>query len=96
MRGATVWYAHPTLSRPLTVLGVERKWFFGALTLGLAIWNALASILAGLLIFGVLYAAGLIAWRRDPAMLAIIIASKNSRARYDPGQLPKSRVELVE
>ncbi len=96
MRGASVWHAHPTLSRPLTVLGVERRWFFLTLTLGMAMWQAINSLFTAALVFGVLYAAGRIAWRRDPAMLAIVAAGANARARYDPGKPPKWHVELVE
>lgn len=96
MRGAFVWHAHPTLSRPLTVLGVERRWFFLTLTFALAIFQTLRSIVTAALVFGTLYGLGLIAWRRDPAMLLIVRAAANGRARYDPGKPPKWHVELVE
>ena len=96
MKGKRAWYGHPALSRPLTVLGVERRWFFLSLTLGLAIWNALNSIVTGSVIFGGLYTAGWIAWKRDPNMLSIVTAGSNSRARYDGGKPPKWHLELVE
>lgn len=95
MHGSKAWTGHPTLSRPLTILGVERRWFMMAATLGLAMWNALNSIITGALIFGTLYAAGLLAWRRDPAMLQIIAAGQTARTRYDPGKPSDGFVELV-
>ena len=74
MKGTLVWHGHPTLSRPLTVLGVERRWFFLSLTLGLALWNAINSIVTGGVIFFGLYLAGWLAWKRDPNMLSIVAA----------------------
>ena len=96
MHGSRVWTGHPTLSRPLTIMGVERRWFMLSVTLGLAMWNALNSIMTALLIFATLYAAGLLAWRRDPAMLQIIAAGQTARPRYDPGKPSAGVVELVE
>ncbi len=95
MIGSRVWTGHPTLNRPLTILGVERRWFMMAATVGLGMWNALNSIVTAGLIFAVLYVAGLMAWRRDPAMLRIIAAGQSSRARYDPGKPSNALVELV-
>ena len=59
-------------------------------------WNAINSIMTAALIFGTLYAAGLLAWRRDPAMLQIIAAGQSTRSRYDPGKPSPASVELVE
>ena len=94
--GSRVWKAHPTLSRPLTVLGVERKWFFLALTLALAMWNAIGSLLTAATVFLTLYLTGFVAWKRDPAMLNIIVAGSKARARYDPGKPSDALVELLE
>jgi type IV secretory pathway TrbD component len=44
-----------SLSRPLTILGAERKLFFFAMRLGAAAFNLLGSLLSGLLIFSLLY-----------------------------------------
>ena len=94
MTGKQVWNGHPALSRPMTILGVERRWFLLSMTLGLAMWNAINSLFIGGVICITLYAAGWIAWKRDPHMLSIIQASASSRARYDPGKWPAWRVEL--
>lgn len=95
MHGRDIWRGHPTLSRPITIMGVERRWFMLAATLGMAMWNALNSLVTAGLVFGVLYGAGLMAWRRDPAMLQIIAAGQTARTRYDPGKPSDGTVELV-
>lgn len=96
MRGAAVWPGHPTLSRPLTILGVERRWFMLSATVGVASWNALNSIASAALFFGLLYVAGVLAWKRDPAMLQIIAAGQSAKTRYDPGKPGRAHVEIVE
>ena len=42
---------HRSLSRPLTILGAERKLFFFAMCLGAATFNLLNSLFGGLLMF---------------------------------------------
>ena len=84
-RGKT-WRGYPALSKPLTIMGVERRWFLLSATLGLALWNAINSIVVGALIFAVLYGVGFWAWKQDPNMLEILRASAQFRARYDPGK----------
>ena len=37
------WRGYPALSKPLTILGVERRWFLLSATLGLAMWNLTSS-----------------------------------------------------
>ena len=86
MNGPRIWRGHATLSAPLKLMGVERRWFLLSMTVSLALWNAINSLLAGAMVFGVLYAAGLLAWRKDPAMLSILKLSAGFRARYDPGK----------
>ena len=80
------WQGHPVLSRPLTILGVERRWFVLSATLSLALWVGADSLLTGLTVFASLYGAGRLAWRQDPAMLSILKESSRYRARYDPGK----------
>ena len=86
MTGATVWRAYPALSAPLTLMGVERRWFLLSATLGLSMWNAINSIMTGAMMFCVLYGVGWLAWREDPHMLSILRESVRLRARYDPAK----------
>lgn len=90
MAGAKIWRGHATLSAPLKMMGVERRWFLLSATVALALWNAIDSLLIGGVIFSVLYTAGLLAWRKDPAMLSILKVSASFRARYDPGKWSSS------
>ena len=86
MEQGKAWRGYPALSRPLTILGVERRWFLLSATLGLSMWNAINSIVTGALIFAVLYGVGFWAWKQDPDMLEILRGSARFRARYDPGK----------
>ena len=86
MERGKAWRGYPALSRPLTIMGVERRWFLLSATLGLAMWNAINSIVTGAVIFAVLYGVGFWAWKQDPNMLEILRASAKFRARYDPGK----------
>ena len=67
MRGKREWKAYGVLSEPLTVMGVERRFFLLSAVLGAAIWNAVNTLVGGLFVFGVLYVAGLFAWKRRQA-----------------------------
>ena len=74
------------MSRPLTILGVERRWFLLSATMAMALWNAINSLLSAGLVFAALYGAGWLAWRKDPAMLSILRESTRFKTRYDPGK----------
>ena len=47
MERGKAWHGYPALSKPLTIMGVERRWFLLSATLGLAMWNAINSIVTG-------------------------------------------------
>ena len=47
MQQGKAWRGYPALSKPLTIMGVERRWFLLSATLGLAMWNAINSIVTG-------------------------------------------------
>ena len=87
MRGSRVWPAYAVLSEPLKVLGVERRFFLLSATFGATLWNALNSLLAGLLVFGVTYAAGWLAWRYDQHLLNVVRLAIRYKGRYDAGLL---------
>ena len=86
---------YKALHRPLTVCGVDRRLFFLALLLGAATFNLFYSFAAGLLMFTSLYAFALVATRRDPEMLRILIASSGARRQYDPGRHEAVTVEIA-
>ena len=86
---------YKALHRPLTVCGVDRRLFLLALLLGAATFNLFYSFLAGLLMFGGLYAFAIWATRHDPEMLRILLASSQARRRYDPGKHDRVDVEMV-
>ena len=67
-------------------MGVERRWFMLSATLGLAMWNAINSLVTGGMIFVVLYVAGWLAWKKDPNMLSILRVSTRFKPRYDPAK----------
>jgi type IV secretory pathway TrbD component len=73
-----------SLSRPLTILGAERKLFFCAMCVGAGTFNLLGSLLGGVLIFLLLYAASRWATKTDPQILKLLLASAKSRRQYDP------------
>ena len=62
-----------SLSRPLTILGAERKLFFFAMCLGAATFNLFGSLMGGLLIFLLLYFVARWATATDPQILRLLI-----------------------
>ena len=84
MNARRVNLVHRSLSRPLTILGAERKLFFFAMCLGAATFNLLGSILGGLLIFFLLYFVARWATKTDPEILRILLRAAKLRDQYDP------------
>ena len=77
---------HRSLSRPLTILGAERKLFFFAMCLGAATFNLLGSLLGGLLVFLLLYMIARWATRTDPQILRFLLTAAKLRTQYDPAK----------
>lgn len=77
---------HRSLSRPLTILGAERKLFFFAMCLGAATFNLLGSLLGGLLMFWLLYFVARWATQTDPQILRFLLTAATLRAEYDPAK----------
>jgi type IV secretory pathway TrbD component len=73
-----------SLSRPLTILGAERKLFFFAMCLGAATFNLLESLLGGVLIFVLLYCLARWATQTDPQILRFLLTAARLRRQYDP------------
>jgi type IV secretory pathway TrbD component len=76
-----------SLSRPLTILGAERKLFFFAMCLGAATFNLFGSLMGGLLIFLLLYFVARWATATDPQILRLLIRAAKFRSQYDPAKL---------
>jgi type IV secretory pathway TrbD component len=75
---------HRSLSRPLTILGAERKLFFFAMCLGAATFNLLNSLSGGLLMFLLLYFMARWATQTDPQILRFLLSAAKLRSQYDP------------
>jgi type IV secretory pathway TrbD component len=73
-----------SLSRPLTILGAERKLFFFAMCLGAATFDLLGSLFGGLLIFFLLYFVARWATDTDPQILRFLLTAATLRTQYDP------------
>ena len=95
MRGLRRWAGYAALNRPLTILGVERRGFLLIATLGLAMWNATASLVTGGVVFAVGFGAGWLAGRRDPDMLGVLRAGTRYPSRFDPGKWAEEPWHLV-
>jgi len=75
-----------SLSRPLTILGAERKLFFFAMCLGAATFNLLGSLLGGVLMFALLYFVARWATATDPQILKLLFHAAKVRKQYDPAK----------
>lgn len=85
-----------SLSRPLTILGAERKLFFCAMCLGAATFNLLGSLMGGLLIFLLLYIVARWATATDPQILRLLVRAAKFRHQYDPAKwTPVSGVRVT-
>src|ERR1700731_4368488 len=86
---------HRSLSRPLTILGAERKLFFFAMCLGAATFNLLNSLFGGLLMFLLLYFLARWATQTDPQILRLLLASAKHRTQYDPAKFAPVTVRRI-
>ena len=78
---------HRSLSRPLTILGAERKLFFFAMCLGAATFNLLNSLFGGLLMFLLLYVLARWATQTDPQILRFLLAAARLRRAIRPDEV---------
>lgn len=95
MNGRRVNLVHRSLSRPLTILGAERKLFFFAMCVGAGTFNLLGSLFGGLLMFLLLYVMARWATKTDPQILKLLLASAKSRSQYDPAKFSPVTVRRV-
>ena len=63
--------------------------------LGLAMWNAMNSLVTGSVVFSVGYGVGWSAGRKDPKMLGVLRAGTRYPARFDPGKWANEPGDLM-
>src|ERR1700719_1722117 len=85
--GRRVNPVYRSISRPLTILGAERKLFFFAMCLGAATFNLLGSLMGGILMFLLLYFVARWATATDPQILRLLLRAAKLRRQYDPAKL---------
>ena len=95
MNARRINLVHRSLSRPLTILGAERKLFFFAMCLGAGTFNLLGSLLGGLLMFLLLYAVARWATKTDPQILRFLLTAAKLRRRYDPAKFEPVTIRKV-
>ena len=93
--GRRVNLVHRSLSRPLTILGAERKLFFFAMCVGAGTFNLLDSLLGGVLIFLLLYFFARWATKTDPQILRFLLTAAKLRNQYDPAKLSPISIRRV-
>ena len=91
--GRRINLVHRSLSRPLTILGAERRLFFFAMCVGAATFNLLGSLLGGLLMFLLLYFLAQWATRTDPQILRFLLTAARLRTQYDPMKFSPISIE---
>ena len=86
---------HRSLSRPLTILGAERRLFFFAMCIGAGTFNHLASLSGGILMFLLLFLLARWTTKTDPQILKLLLASARLRIQYDPAKFAPAPIRRV-
>jgi type IV secretory pathway TrbD component len=84
-----------SISRPLMILGAERKLFFFAMCVGAGTFNLLGSLLGGILMFLLLYFAARWATETDPQILRFLLTSPKLRTQYDPSKFSPISIRRI-
>lgn len=92
------WLSCPTLSRPLTILGVERRLCILIGVGGMNLFLVTDRFLLALTFTAIAYAVGLAAMQRDPDLIAVVREGARLPARLDPAKRPRlaEEIEIVE
>src|SRR5271170_2479045 len=93
--GRRVNPVYRSISRPLTILGAERKLFFFAMCVGAGTFNLLASLLGGILMFLLLYFAARWATQTDPQILRFLLTAAKLRNQYDPAKFSPISIRRI-
>ena len=86
---------YQSLNKQLTILGVERQLFFGALIIGAATFNFFSSLVGGVVMYALLYFIARYLTTRDPQMLHILINAARFKDRYDAAKREEYDVKVV-
>ena len=86
---------YTSLNKPLTIFGVERRLFFGALILGAATFNFFSSLVGGVVMYALLYFIARYLTTRDLQMLHILINAARFKDRYDAAKREDYEVKVV-
>jgi type IV secretory pathway TrbD component len=84
-----------SISRPLTILGAERKLFFFAMCVGAATFNLLGSLAGGIVMFLLLYFIARWSTESDPQLLRVLLTSTKLRTHYDPAKFSPVTIRRV-
>src|SRR5947208_16857126 len=93
--GRRVNTVYRSISRPLTILGAERRLFFFAMCLGAATFNLLGSLLGGILMFLLLYFVARWATKTDPQILRFLLTAAKLRNQYDPAKFSPISIRRI-
>lgn len=93
--GRRVNPVYRSISRPLTILGAERKLFFFAMCIGAGTFNLLGSLAGGILMFLLLYSVARWAAKTDPQILRFLLTSRKLRVQYDPSKFSPIAVRRI-
>jgi type IV secretory pathway TrbD component len=93
--GRRVNPVYRSISRPLTILGAERKLFFFAMCIGAGTFNLLGSLFGGVLMFLLLYFAARWATETDPQILRFLLTSPKLRTQYDPSKFSPISIRRI-
>ena len=93
--GRRVNPVYRSISRPLTILGAERKLFFFAMCIGAGTFNLLGSLLGGVLIFLLLYFVARWATETEPQILRILLTSPKLKTQYDPSKFSPISIRRI-
>src|SRR5437660_12134927 len=84
-----------SISRPLTILGPERKLFFFVMCVCAGTFYLLGSLLGGILMFLLLYFAARWATETDPQILRFLLTSPKFRTQYDPSKFSPISIRRI-
>src|SRR5207245_8988150 len=93
--GRRVNPVYRSISRPLTILGAERKLFFFAMCVGAGTFNLLDSLLGGLLIFFLLYFVARWATQTDPQILRFLLTAADLPTHYAPAHFSPVSIRAI-